>query len=114
MHNADNYSLCRPEKGESFHRPEKRESFHRPGKGDRFHRPEKGEVTFSFMGLRYFPRLEIAMCEANFQIASEKGLAASTILETDDSLPHLIEGWSHPYSDWPFLLDASSFKVIPL
>ena len=48
------------------------------------------------MGLRYFPQLGAAMREANFPIASEKGLAASTILETGDSLPHLIEDWSHP------------------
>lgn len=66
------------------------------------------------MGLRYFPQVETAMREANFQIASEKGLAASTILEVDDLLPHLTEDWSHPYSGWPFLLDASSFKVIAL
>jgi hypothetical protein len=65
------------------------------------------------MGLHYFPQLETAMCKANLQIASEKGLALSTILGTDNSLPHLTEDWRHPYSDWPLLLDASSFKVIP-
>ena len=117
---VDNYLFYPPEKGQSFHRPEKGETCHRPEKGetfhhpekwDRFHRLEKGEASFSFMGLRYFPQLETAMREANFQ---KKGLAALTILETDDSLPHLLEDWSHPYSDWPFLLDASSFKVIRL
>jgi hypothetical protein len=106
MHNAANSSFYPLEKGESFHRPEKGESFHRPREGDRFHPPEKREAAFSFTGLRYFPQLETATRKANFQIASEEGLAASTILETNDSLPHLSEDWSHLDSDWPLVLDA--------
>ena len=57
------------------------------------------------MGLCYFPQLEAA-------IASEKGLAAPTIPEADNSLPHLIGDWSRHYGDWRLLFDASSFKVI--
>jgi Fungal Zn(2)-Cys(6) binuclear cluster domain len=63
------------------------------------------QAIFSFMGLRYFPQLEAAMRKVNFQIASGKGLAASTIPEANNSLPHLI-------GDWPLLFDASSLKVI--
>jgi hypothetical protein len=63
------------------------------------------------MGLRYFSPTRSYNAQSQCQAASEKGLAASTIPEADNSLPHLIGDWSRPYGDWPLLFDASSFKV---
>jgi len=74
----------------------------------------KGKQRSASWAFAVFLNSKLRCAKPIFKWLQEKGLAASTILETDDSLPHLSEDWSHPYSNWPLLLDGSSFKVIPL
>jgi hypothetical protein len=74
----------------------------------------KGKQRSASWAFAVFLNSKLRCVKPIFKWLQEKGLAASTILETDDSLPHLSEDWSHPYSNWPLLLDGSSFKVIPL